>query len=183
MNFKIVSLFRIIIEDEKVVWNHPAFPISKVTESMLVEYMFAVIPAKYHEQYLASLRLIRSDGWDVRSITKDIRAFFPVLTRAESLIHTSADDYQIWSYLNHFAIFKLDILVQQASKFKLNVSEAVIKLLGELVEQANNSSAECFQVSVHYACKYFANLYPKRKAQIEKIIASENHKRLISLAS
>ncbi len=177
MKNKCISLSTQNIALGKVVWNHPLFLINKVIGSLYFESMRANIPQVFCEQLHECIRLQGIDSWDVPSIIKDITDFFPALTQSEAPINPSAYDFQIWSYLNHFAIIKLDILIQQVSKSTINVEDEVVPLLRRLVDQSNISSAECFQISVHFACKFFAEFYPARREEINKIILLEDHQR------
>ena len=179
MNNKVISLSKSNIISRKVVWNHPSFPLREIEESMGIEYSRAIIPEIYHKQYLECVKSNRFEGGDVLSIIKGITDIFNVLTQRESPINPSDYDFQIWSYLNHLAIIKLDVLIQKVSKSKRNVETEVTALLIKLVRQANVSSVDCFQVSVHFACKFFAKFYPERREEINKIIALEKHQREI----
>jgi hypothetical protein len=177
MNNKIISVLKQPRVSKVVGWNHEAFHINKIDKLIRVSHIIGDTTEKDYKYYLKYFRLIKQFAADDAFIFRKFNNFLPTLNQFELLQTLSVEEGHHRTFLRHFAIIMLDELIQQANRSPRDLDKEVIELLGKLVEQSNNSTGECFQVSVHYACKFFAEFYPARREEINKIILLEDHQR------
>lgn len=175
MNRKIVSVNNIKLEDGLVAWNHSAFKYS-----VLVSWLgqnndleFAA-PKVLHSSYLEyksiSDNLSRPSQMSVKEIISNILDTLP----------PQQEEKSFFGYANHLAIFKLGVLINETYRHGHDKPQDVLEMLEKLVDHANASAAECFQVSVHHACKFFIQIYGEDAEKIRDIIAKQKYQKALS---
>ncbi len=163
-----ISLGEFNFEDGRVAWNHTAYDYYTLVE-WLDRPQELIPPPKLHQIFLRyqqmydGLLTINSD--QTQEVVNDILSTLPPLTEEE-------EDY---GYLNHLAIYKLELLINIVYRQKNIGPKVIMDLLSELVSHANQSNADCFQVSVNFACKFFAKVYPSHAGNIHLIRGSLNY--------
>lgn len=170
MDFKIISLNKVRIEDGRVIWNHRTFNLD-VLEKWLVETKekYAISDDTYENclKYVGIRQKNKSVNID--RLIRDILSTLPPRYECE----------KDWRYLNHLAILKVDILINAIYRVGYNKPQRIVEMLDKLIKHANESSAPCFQVSIHYACKFFLAEYPESADDIKGEIAIESHQDLM----
>ncbi len=171
MNKKIISLNNLKVVDGKVLWNHPAFNTEELITWLLDAQEKYAIPGELHKICLEYLDIRNNGkGWSIDKSIKDILETLPPKQEWELF----------WRYLNHLSILKIDVLINLVYRVGYKKPQKIVDLLARLVRHANDSSAPCFKVSVHYACKFFLSKYPEYADEIGRIIANEKKNTLIN---
>lgn len=171
MKNKIISFSSIKVIGGYVNWNHDAFDTVLFEVCLIDDKVPYSIPNKLHDIFLGYKQVREAKSkLNIQRTIKDINGTLPPTSQIQLF----------WKYLNHLEIYKMDVLINAVYRQGYGTPQKIINMLARLVRHANQSDAQCFQVSVNFACKFFIKIYPEFTEEIGDIIAKQKHQKLLS---
>lgn len=175
MNYKIISFNNIVLENGLVAWNHSAFDYNTLVSWLEQNNdLELAVPTLLYNVYLKYKSIIDNlselSQKSVTDIIDDILTTLPPKNEYE----------ESYGYANHLAIFKIGVLINVVYNQGHDNPTQITEMLAQLVDYANDSQAECFQLSVNSACKFFIKRYSSYAKEIQSIIATQKHKKMLA---
>ncbi len=167
MNSKVIAFKNFKLDAQGFVfWNNSAYDTLLFEVCLLDDKVPYSIPNALHDIFLWYKQIRNSKSQvNIQKTIKDI---------IDSLPPTSRIDL-FWKYLNHLEIYKMDVLINAVYRQGYGSPKRIMNMLARLVNHANQSDATCFQVSVHFACKFFITKYPEYESEIRQIMSKEKN--------